>query len=95
MLELHGITAGYGHFTALWDVSLRVAEGEAVAVVGPNGAGKTTLFKMIQGLETPDSGKIKVGETVKISYVDQSRANIDPKKTLWAVANCVNSSGLV
>ena len=47
VLELSGITAGYGHFTALWDVSLRVAEGEAVAVVGPNGAGKTTLLRVV------------------------------------------------
>ncbi|MCF2435674.1 ATP-binding cassette domain-containing protein [Streptomyces thinghirensis] len=55
--------------------------------MGPNGAGKTTLFKMIQGFEEPDSGSIKVGDTVKISYVDQSRENIDPKKTLWAVVS--------
>src|SRR5436190_12106256 len=58
MLELSGITAGYGHFTALWDVSLRVAEGEAVAVVGPNGAGKTTLLRVISGLIAPRSGHI-------------------------------------
>ncbi|MGX1794964.1 ATP-binding cassette domain-containing protein, partial [Streptomyces albidoflavus] len=58
-----------------------------VGIIGPNGAGKTTLFKMIQGLEEADSGSIKVGDTVKISYVDQSRANIDPKKTLWAVVS--------
>ena len=58
MLELHGITAGYGHFTALWDVSLRVAEGEAVAVVGPNGAGKTTLLRVISGLIAPRAGRI-------------------------------------
>ncbi len=58
MLELSGITAGYGHFTALWDVSLRVAEGEAVAVVGPNGAGKTTLLRVISGLIAPRSGRI-------------------------------------
>src|SRR5437667_9597723 len=58
MLELHGITAGYGHFTALWDVSLRVAEGEAVAVVGPNGAGKTTLLRVISGLIAPRTGRI-------------------------------------
>src|SRR5262245_33374280 len=56
MLELTNVTAGYGHFTALWDVSLRVTTGEAVAVVGPNGAGKTTLLRVISGLVTPRSG---------------------------------------
>jgi len=58
MLDLSSITAGYGHFTALWDVSLRVAEGEAVAVVGPNGAGKTTLLRVISGLIAPRSGRL-------------------------------------
>ena len=58
MLELGQVTAGYGHFTALWDVSLRVAEGEAVAVVGPNGAGKTTLLRVISGLIAPRAGRI-------------------------------------
>jgi branched-chain amino acid transport system ATP-binding protein len=58
VLELSGVTAGYGHFTALWDVSLRVAEGEAVAVVGPNGAGKTTLLRVVSGLIAPRSGRI-------------------------------------
>ena len=61
MLELSGVTAGYGHFTALWDVSLRVAEGEAVAVVGPNGAGKTTLLRVVSGLIAPRSGRIVFG----------------------------------
>ncbi len=56
-------------------------------MIGPNGAGKTTLFKMLQGLEQADTGDIKVGETVKISYVDQGRSNIDPKKTLWEVVS--------
>jgi len=58
MLELHAVTAGYGAFTALWDVSLRVAQGEAVAVVGPNGAGKTTLLRAISGLIAPRAGRI-------------------------------------
>jgi branched-chain amino acid transport system ATP-binding protein len=58
MLELGNVTAGYGHFTALWDVSLRVAAGEAVAVVGPNGAGKTTLLRVISGLVVPRSGTL-------------------------------------
>ena len=58
MLDLHQVTAGYGAFTALWDVSLRVAQGEAVAVVGPNGAGKTTLLRAISGLIAPRAGRI-------------------------------------
>ena len=58
MLELSAITAGYGEFTALWDVSLRVDAGEAVAVVGPNGAGKTTLMRVISGLVTPRAGRL-------------------------------------
>ncbi len=58
MLELRNVTAGYGHFTALWDVSLRVNTGEAVAVVGPNGAGKTTLMRVISGLVPPRTGEI-------------------------------------
>jgi len=58
VLELRNVTAGYGHFTALWDVSLRVDAGEAVAVVGPNGAGKTTLMRVISGLIAPRSGEL-------------------------------------
>ena len=58
MLELTGITAGYGHFTALWDVTMRVAAGEAVAVVGPNGAGKTTLLRVISGVIPPRAGDL-------------------------------------
>ncbi|HLF48605.1 MAG TPA: ABC transporter ATP-binding protein [Methylomirabilota bacterium] len=58
MLELRGVTAGYGQFTALWDVSLRVSAGEAVAVVGPNGAGKTTLMRVISGLVSPREGDL-------------------------------------
>ena len=58
MLELKAVTAGYGHFTALWDVTLRVDAGEAVAVVGPNGAGKTTLLRVISGLIAPRAGQL-------------------------------------
>ena len=58
-----------------------------VGVIGPNGVGKTTLFKTIVGLEEPDSGTVKVGETVKLSYVDQNRAGIDPKKNVWEVVS--------
>jgi branched-chain amino acid transport system ATP-binding protein len=58
VLELKGVTAGYGHFTALWDVTLRVTQGEAVAVVGPNGAGKTTLLRVISGVIAPRSGAL-------------------------------------
>jgi branched-chain amino acid transport system ATP-binding protein len=65
MLELTRVTAGYGHFTALWDVSLKVATGEAVAVVGPNGAGKTTLLRVISGLIAPRAGELRLeGEAV-------------------------------
>jgi branched-chain amino acid transport system ATP-binding protein len=59
LLELRGVTAGYGHFTALWDVSLTVAAGEAVAVVGPNGAGKTTLLRVISGVIPPRAGDLR------------------------------------
>jgi branched-chain amino acid transport system ATP-binding protein len=58
MLELRNVTAGYGHFTAIWDVTLRVERGEAVAVVGPNGAGKTTLLRVISGVIAPRSGEL-------------------------------------
>src|SRR5918994_3246364 len=58
MLELAGVSAGYGHFTALWDVALRVSAGEAVAVVGPNGAGKTTLLRVISGVIAPRAGTL-------------------------------------
>ncbi|MES9522306.1 energy-dependent translational throttle protein EttA [Streptomyces capoamus] len=87
VVEVNDLHKGFGEKILVDGLSFTLPRNGIVGVIGPNGAGKTTLFKMIQGLETPDSGDIKVGETVKISYVDQSRANIDPKKTLWEVVS--------
>ncbi|MEV7414685.1 energy-dependent translational throttle protein EttA [Streptomyces sp. NPDC089919] len=87
VVEVNNLSKAFGDKVLIDDLSFTLPRNGIVGIIGPNGAGKTTLFKMIQGLETPDSGEIKVGETVKISYVDQGRANIDPKKTLWAVVS--------
>ncbi|WP_225832061.1 energy-dependent translational throttle protein EttA [Streptomyces sp. NK08204] len=87
VVEVNDLHKGFGEKILVDGLSFTLPRNGIVGVIGPNGAGKTTLFKMIQGLETADSGDIKVGETVKISYVDQSRANIDPKKTLWEVVS--------
>ncbi|MEV5955467.1 energy-dependent translational throttle protein EttA [Streptomyces sp. NPDC051987] len=87
VVEVDKLNKAFGEKVLVDGLSFTLPRNGIVGVIGPNGAGKTTLFKMIQGLETPDSGDIKVGETVKISYVDQGRANIDPKKTLWEVVS--------
>src|SRR5689334_23349203 len=87
VVEVNNLNKAFGEKVLIDDLSFTLPRNGIVGVIGPNGAGKTTLFKMIQGLEQPDSGSIKVGETVKISYVDQGRSNIDPKKTLWAVVS--------
>ncbi|MFE9659809.1 energy-dependent translational throttle protein EttA [Streptomyces sp. NPDC005955] len=87
VVEVNNLSKAFGEKVLIDDLSFTLPRNGIVGVIGPNGAGKTTLFKMIQGLEEPDGGSIKVGETVKISYVDQSRENIDPKKTLWAVVS--------
>ncbi|MFE0375838.1 energy-dependent translational throttle protein EttA [Streptomyces inhibens] len=87
VVEVEKLNKAFGEKVLIEDLSFTLPRNGIVGIIGPNGAGKTTLFKMLQGLETPDSGEIKVGETVKISYVDQSRENIDPKKTLWAVVS--------
>src|SRR3989440_1613322 len=81
VVEVDHLNKAFGDKVLVDDLSFTLPRNGIVGVIGPNGAGKTTLFKMIQSLETPDSGQIKIGETVKISYVDQNRANIDPKKT--------------
>ncbi|MFI8104346.1 energy-dependent translational throttle protein EttA [Streptomyces sp. NPDC086023] len=87
VVEVNNLSKAFGDKVLIDDLSFTLPRNGIVGIIGPNGAGKTTLFKMIQGLEAADSGEIKVGETVKISYVDQGRANIDPKKTLWAVVS--------
>ncbi|MFF5985311.1 energy-dependent translational throttle protein EttA [Streptomyces olindensis] len=87
VVEVNNISKAFGDKVLIDDLSFTLPRNGIVGIIGPNGAGKTTLFKMIQGFEEPDSGSIKVGDTVKISYVDQSRENIDPKKTLWAVVS--------
>jgi ATPase subunit of ABC transporter with duplicated ATPase domains len=87
VVEVDKLTKGFGDKMLIEDLSFTLPRNGIVGIIGPNGAGKTTLFKMITGQEQPDSGTIKVGETVKISYVDQNRANIEPKKTLWAVVS--------
>ncbi len=87
VVEVEHLNKAFGEKVLVDDLSFTLPRNGIVGVIGPNGAGKTTLFKMIQGLEEPDNGKIRVGETVKISYVDQNRENIDPKKTLWEVVS--------
>ncbi|MFJ9842155.1 energy-dependent translational throttle protein EttA [Kitasatospora sp. NPDC101155] len=87
VIEVENLSKAFGEKILIDDLSFTLPRNGIVGIIGPNGAGKTTLFKMLQDLETPDAGKVKVGETVKISYVDQSRANIDPKKTLWEVVS--------
>ncbi len=87
VVDVENLSKGFGERLLIDNLSFSLPRNGIVGVIGPNGAGKTTLFKMILGLETPDSGSVKVGETVKISYVDQSRAGIDPKKSLWEVVS--------
>jgi ATP-binding cassette ChvD family protein len=87
VVEVAKLSKGFGERLLIDDLSFSLPRNGIVGVVGPNGAGKTTLFKTIVGFEQPDSGEVKVGETVQISYVDQNRAGIDPKKTLWEVVS--------
>jgi ATP-binding cassette ChvD family protein len=87
VVEVDHLDKGFEGRTLIKDLSFTLPRNGIVGVIGPNGVGKTTLFKTIVGLEQPDSGTVKVGETVKLSYVDQSRAGIDPKKTVWEVVS--------
>ena len=85
VVEVTDLTKGFDDRTLIEDLSFSLPQGGIVGIIGPNGVGKTTLFKMIVGEEQPDSGSIKIGETVQIAYVDQSRDRIDPNKNVWAV----------
>jgi ATP-binding cassette ChvD family protein len=83
VIEADNVAKGYGDRLLFAGMNFRLPAGGIVGVIGPNGAGKTTLFRMITGQETPDSGAFRIGETVKLAYVDQSRETLDPTKTIW------------
>ena len=83
VIESDGLSKGFGDRLLIDNLSFKLPKGGIVGIIGPNGAGKTTLFKMITSVEKPDSGTFKVGETVKLGYIDQSRDSLDGKKTVW------------
>ncbi|MCZ4540049.1 MULTISPECIES: energy-dependent translational throttle protein EttA [Dietzia] len=87
VVDVDELTKGFDDRVLIKDLSFTLPRNGIVGVIGPNGVGKTTLFKTIVGLEEPDSGTVKVGDTVKLSYVDQNRANIDPEKSVWEVVS--------
>src|SRR4051794_10766771 len=87
VVEVEDLRKGFGDRILIEDLSFTLPRNGIVGVIGPNGVGKTTLFKTIVGLEEPDAGKVRVGDTVKLSYVDQDRAGIDPKKNVWEVVS--------
>jgi ATP-binding cassette ChvD family protein len=87
VLEAKSLVKKFGDRTLISDLSFSLPRNGIVGVIGPNGVGKSTLFKMIMGEEKLDGGELKIGETVKISYVDQSRSGIDPEKSLWEVVS--------
>jgi len=83
VVEANGLRKGYGDNLLIDGLDFKLPRGGIVGVIGPNGAGKTTLFRLITGQEAPDAGTLRVGETVKIGYVDQSRDGLDPARTVW------------
>ncbi len=83
VIRAEHVRKGYGDRLLIDDLNFNLPRGGIVGVIGPNGAGKTTLFRMITGQEQPDAGKLVIGDTVRLSYVDQSRAALDPEKTVW------------
>jgi ATP-binding cassette ChvD family protein len=87
VIEVSHLKKGFGDRLLIDDLSFSLPRNGIVGIIGPNGVGKTTLFKTIVGQEQPDSGTVKIGETVKLSYVDQNRAGLDPNKTVWEVVS--------
>jgi sulfate-transporting ATPase len=83
VIEADNISKGFGDRLLINDLSFKLPPGGIVGIIGPNGAGKTTLFRMMAGVEQPDAGNIKLGQTVQLAYVDQMRDNLDPNKTVW------------
>jgi ATPase subunit of ABC transporter with duplicated ATPase domains len=83
VIEADNLTKGFGDRLLIDNLNFKLPPGGIVGVIGPNGAGKSTLFKMIIGQDKPDSGELKIGETVKLGYVDQSRDDLSPDKTVW------------
>jgi len=83
VVQAEGLYKGYGDRLLIEELSFNLPRGGIVGVIGPNGAGKTTLFRMIIGQEKPDGGALRVGETVRLAYVDQSRDALDPAKSVW------------
>ncbi len=87
VIEVEAVSKAYGDQLLVENMTFALPPGGIVGIIGPNGAGKTTLFRMITGEEKPDSGAIRIGETVKLGYVDQSRDILDPQKTVWEVVS--------
>ena len=87
VVEASGLTKGYGDRVLIDDLSFTLPRGGIVGIIGPNGVGKTTLFRMIVDEEKPDGGSLRVGDTVRLSYVDQGRSRLDPKKSVWQVVS--------
>jgi ATP-binding cassette ChvD family protein len=87
VIEANHLTKGFGDRVLIEDLSFSLPRNGIVGIIGPNGVGKTTLFKTIVGLEKPDSGEVRIGETVRLSYVDQARSGLEPKKTVWEVVS--------
>lgn len=85
VIEVKGVTKAFGDKLLFEDLNFMLPPGGIVGIIGPNGAGKTTLFRLIMGIDTPDKGEFIVGETVKVGYIDQAHANVDPEKSVWEV----------